>query len=78
MIRAVRITGFLMVAAGALVILTWLIEPLRAVWPLLRELPWPIQLGLLLAALGFLVVMGTLIHERLEERENDKSLIDEP
>jgi hypothetical protein len=78
MIRLVRITGFLMVVAGALVILTWLIEPLRHIWPYLRSLPWPIQLGLGMAAIGIVVVMGTLIWERLEERESDRDLIDEP
>jgi pilus assembly protein TadC len=78
MIRLVRITGFLMVVAGALVILTWLIEPLREIWPLLRSLPWPIQLGLAMAGIGLVVVMATLIWERMEERESDKSLIDEP
>lgn len=78
MIRLVRITGFLMVAAGALVILTWLIEPLRQIWPFLRSLPWPIQLGLAMAAIGLVVVMGTLIWERLEERESDRSLADDP
>jgi hypothetical protein len=41
-------------------------------------LPWPIQLGLAMAAIGIVVVMGTLIWERIEERESDKSLIDEP
>jgi len=78
MIRLVRITGFLMVVAGALVILTWLIEPLRKIWPYLRSLPWPVQLGLSMAAIGLVVVLGTLIWERMEERESDKELIDEP
>ena len=69
--RLVRITG-------ALVILTLLIEPLRQIWPFLRSLPWPIQLGLAMAAIGLVVVMGTLIWERLEERESDRSLADDP
>ncbi len=77
MIRAVRITGFLMIVTGALVIAAWLFEPLRELWPLLRELPWPVQLGLGMAGIGLLVVMGTLIHERMGERELDKSLIDD-
>ncbi len=78
MMRLVRITGFLMIVAGAVVILTWLIEPLREIWPFLRSLPWPIQLGLSMAAIGLLVVLGTLIWERMEERESDKSLVDDP
>ena len=30
-----------------------------------------------MAGIGLLVVMGTLIHERMGERELDKSLIDD-
>jgi uncharacterized membrane protein len=73
-IRLTRIVGFLLIVAGALVILTWLVEPLRELWPRLRQLPWPIQLGLALAAIGFLILLGSLIWERIEERENDRSL----
>ena len=78
MIRLVRITGFLMVVAGALVILSWLIEPLREIWPLVRALPWPIQLGLGMAGLGLLVVLASLLWERMESRETDRELLDEP
>ena len=31
MIRLVRITGFLLIVVGAVIILTWLIEPLREI-----------------------------------------------
>lgn len=78
MIRVVRITGFLMVAAGALVILAWLYEPLRELWPLLRSLPWPVQLGLAMAGLGLLIVLASLLWERMENRASDRELLDEP
>ena len=77
MIRLIRIVGFLLMAAGAVVLLTWLIKPLRFVWPWLRALPWPVQLGLGAAAAGLLLLLGSLIWERLEEREKDSSLRDE-
>ena len=77
MIRLVRILGILMVAAGAVVLLTWFIEPLRELWPWLRQLPMPIQIGLALAGLGLLTLLGSLIWERWEERENDRSLLDD-
>jgi membrane protein implicated in regulation of membrane protease activity len=76
-IRLTRIVGFLLIAAGAVVLLTWLIKPLRFVWPWLRALPWPIQLGLGVAAAGFLLILGSLVWERLEEREQDRSLRDD-
>lgn len=78
MIRSVRIAGFLFIVAGALVILTQLIEPLRQIWPWLKQLPLPIQIGFGLAALGLLILVGSLIYERIEERESDRELSDEP
>ncbi len=77
MIRLVRILGILMIAAGAVVLLTYLIEPLREVWPWLRQLPTPIQIGFALAGVGLLILLGSLIWERWEERENDRSLLDD-
>jgi len=74
MTRLVRITGFLLIIAGAIVFLTYFIEPLREVWPWLLELPLPIRIGLMLAGIGLLILMGSLIWERWEERELDKSL----
>lgn len=77
MIRLIRIVGFLLIATGALVLLTWLIKPLRFFWPWLRALPWPIQLGVAAAAAGLLLLFGSLIWERLEEREQDRRLLDD-
>jgi len=74
MIRLTRIAGFMFIAAGVVVILTWLIEPLREIWPAIRSLPLPIQIGLTLAGAGLLIILGSLIWERFEERERDRSL----
>ena len=38
----------------------------------------PIQIGLAAAAVGFLLLFGSVIWERLEDREKEKGLIDEP
>lgn len=77
MTRLVRITGFLLVAAGAVVSLTWVIKPLRAIWPWFKRLPLAIQVGLGAAALGIVLVFASLLWERFEERDQDKSLQDE-
>ncbi len=77
MIQLLRITGFLLVIFGALVILTWLVEPLRALWPLLLSLPIAIQIGLLAGTVGFLLLMASLIYERWRERAADQELRDE-
>lgn len=74
MIRLIRITGFLMIAAGATVAATWLIKPLRLIWPWLVQLPLPIQIGIGIAAFGLLLLIGSLLWERFGEREQDRQL----
>ncbi|MDE2762584.1 MAG: hypothetical protein OXQ94_08110 [Gemmatimonadota bacterium] len=74
MTRLLRITGFLLIGAGALVILVWAIRPLRAIWPWLIALPPAIQIGIGVAALGLVVLMASLIAERIGEREADRAL----
>jgi hypothetical protein len=77
MIRLLRILGFLMIVTGAIVLITWLIKPLRMVWPWLMALPLPIKIGIGVAATGFLLLLSTLIWERWSEREHDRSLLDD-
>jgi len=77
MIQLVRITGFVLIAAGAVVALTWFIEPLREVWPWLLELPLPIRVGLSMAGAGLVLLVGSLLHERWNDRDNDRALREE-
>lgn len=81
MTRLVRILGVILMAAGAVVTLTWFVKPLRMLWPTLidgfRALPIAIQIGLALAAVGFLLLFGSLIWERLEDRTKESDLLDE-
>ena len=74
MIRLIRVVGFLLIAAGVVVVVTWLIEPLRAVWPWLRQLPWQLRFGFGVAVAGLAVLLASMIWERLEARERDRSL----
>ena len=78
MTRLIRLFGFLLMAAGALVVLGWMFEPLAAVWAALLTLPWPLQIGLGVAGFGLLLVFASLLWERFEERDRDRSLRDEP
>ena len=81
MIQFVRIFGGLLIVLGAIVILTWLIEPLRAVWPVLidgfQALPIAVQVGLVIATVGFLLLFTSIIWERLEDRKREGSLLDD-
>ena len=77
MTQLLRITGFLLVVSGAIVVLTWLIKPLRQIWPWLLQLPLPLRIGFGLAGLGLVVILSPLIWERWNEREEDQSLLDD-
>lgn len=74
MTRLLRITGFLLIGTGALVLLVWAIRPLRFIWPALLALPPAIQIGVAVAGLGMVVLMGSLIAERIGDREADRRL----
>ncbi|MEM9530687.1 MAG: hypothetical protein AAGA23_07195 [Pseudomonadota bacterium] len=74
MIDVFRIMGFLLIVSGLLVIITWLIEPLRALWPLLLALPVPVLIGVGVASLGLMLLLASLIWERVRERDHDREL----
>ncbi len=65
MTDVLRITGFLMMLIGGVLVASWFIEPLRELWPLLLDLPLPVRIGLGVAGIGLLVVLGTVIHDRI-------------
>ena len=74
MIRLIRIVGLMLMGAGAVLLLVWFIKPLRFLWPWLRELPWPIQVCVAIAVIGLVLLSGSIVWERLEDAEHDKSL----
>jgi pilus assembly protein TadC len=65
MTDVLRIAGFLMIVAGALLAGSWFIEPLRELWPLLLELPLPVRIGLAVSGVGLLVLFASVLHDRL-------------
>ncbi|MBY6204293.1 hypothetical protein [Halomonas denitrificans] len=65
MTDVLRITGFLMMVIGGLLVASWFVEPLRQLWPLLLDLPLPIRIGLGVAGAGLLVVLATVVHDRI-------------
>jgi len=64
MTSAIRIVGFLMIVLGALLAASWLIDPLRHLWPMLLALPLAMRIGLAISGIGLLVVLATVIHDR--------------
>ena len=75
MIRLTRIFGIGLMAFGAILLLTWMIEPLRFLWPWFLALPVSIRLGLGAAAGVLSLLMGSLVWERLEDRQHERTLI---
>lgn len=74
MIQLLRIVGFLLILAGGLILVTWLIEPLRALWPLLLSLPTPVLIGIVVGIAGILLILASLIWERASERQSETQL----
>lgn len=72
-----RNVGFGLMVVGALLVLIWAIEPLRMVWPWLLQLPILIRIGVVAGTLGLAILMGTLISERIRNRNADRELRDE-
>lgn len=72
-----RNLGFGLMVGGVLLILIWAIEPLRAIWPWLLQLPLLIRVGVVAGTLGLVVLLSTLISERIRDREADQQLRDE-
>jgi len=64
MIRLLRIVGFMLIGAGLLLAGSWFIEPVREIWPLVLDLPLPIRIGLVVAGIGLLVVVATVVHDK--------------
>ena len=77
MIRLIRVVGIACLGLGAFVFLFWSITPLRHLWPWVRGLPVPVQIGLGAAAAGLILLMGSLVWERVKERESDRDLLEE-
>jgi hypothetical protein len=84
-IRFIRTLGYVMIVCGILSIITWLIKPLRQIWPWIAgplkdwflSLPLAIQVGAVAASGGFLLLVTSLIMERIEDRKSEKGLFDD-
>lgn len=77
MTNLLRNAGIGLIVLGVVSIVVWAVEPLRMIWPWIRGLPLPIRIGVIAAVLGFSVLLGSLIAERIRDSEKDKELLDE-
>lgn len=75
--RLLRNLGFGLMVGGVVMILIWAIKPLRMIWPWLLQLPMVLRIGVVAGALGLAVLLGSVLSERLSDREGDADLLDE-
>jgi len=72
-----RKLGVGLMILGAALVAVWAIRPIGFVWPWIRGLPLPLRWGVVAAGVGIAVLLGSLIYERLKERDGDKDLRDD-
>jgi hypothetical protein len=72
-----RRTGLAMVLVGALIFLSWFVDPVWEILHLFTRLPMPLQIGSAVAAVGLTVLVLSLLAERWTDREADASLREE-
>ena len=66
--------AFLLIAAGAVVLLARFIKPLRFLWTWFLQLPLDIRVGLDASLAGILLLVATVLSERIEDPEKDRGL----
>ena len=78
MTRHLRTIGSVLVGIGVLIILSWLIEPLRQLVEWFWVLPIQLQIGGVVAGIGLIIMFTSLLGERWASRAEDASLKDDP
>ncbi len=77
MTQSVRLFAFALLGTAAVIFITYMIPPLRAIWPYFKTLPGAIQIGIGAAFFGFVLLILSLVMERAGENEYNKSLKDD-
>jgi hypothetical protein len=77
MTQTVRLFAFALLGTAAIIFITYMIPPLRAIWPYFKTLPGAIQFGLGAAFFGIVLLIISLLMERVAEREYNESLRDD-
>ena len=77
MTQTVRLFAFALLGTAAIIFITYMIPPLRAIWPYFKTLPDAIQFGLGAAFFGFALLIISLIMERFGEKDYNDSLRDD-
>lgn len=66
-----------LILVGALIFLSWFVDPVWEILHLFTRLPVPLQFGSAVAAVGLTVLILSLLAERWTDREADAALREE-
>jgi hypothetical protein len=77
MTSLLRNAGVGFILLGVVLVIIWVVEPLRAIWPWLMTFSPIVRVGVVASALGLAILMASLITERIRERDADKKLLDD-
>jgi hypothetical protein len=59
---------------GLLLVVTYVVEPLRLLWLWFQHMALPLQIGLGVAGIGLAILMTSLVFERATSRSYDDKL----
>jgi ABC-type sulfate transport system permease component len=74
MVRAIRIAGVAFMVCGVFLVITYTISPLRFLWRWFQWMDLPLQIGTAVAGIGLVILLTTMLFERLALRSYDKEL----
>ena len=72
-----RTLGAAMIGIGILVFLSYFLDPLRAALEWFQYLPMPLQIGSIVAGIGLVILVISLLRERWKDRHDDAALKDD-
>ncbi|MCZ6705992.1 MAG: hypothetical protein O6942_08845 [Bacteroidetes bacterium] len=75
--KPIRILAYALLGTAAVIFVSYVIPPLRAIWPFFTTLPGAMQLGIGAGFFGFVLLIVSLIIERIEESDYNQSLRDD-
>lgn len=75
--KPIRILAYALLGTAAVIFVSYVIPPLRAIWPFFETLPGAMQIGIGAGFFGLAFLIVSLVVERIEEGDYTKSLRDD-
>ena len=75
--KPIRVLAYALLGTAAVIFVSYVIPPLRANWPFFKTLPGAMQIGIGAGFFGLALLIVSLVVERIEEGDYNKSLRDD-